>query len=107
MEEIKINNLLDLNETIAKKVFENSNFAWEVLPKINNFIIELGNSLSQEKFNKIGDNIWIAKTAKIAPTSCIIGPCIIDENSEIRPFAYIRGNSIIGKNTVVRKFYRT
>lgn len=107
MEELEINNLLNLNETIANKIFEGCNFAWEVLPKISHFILELGNSLNQEKFNNIGENIWIAKTAKIAPTSCIIGPCIIDENAEIRHSAFIRGNVIIGKQAVVRKLNRT
>ncbi len=106
MEEIEIKYLVDLKETIAKKIFENCTFGWEVLPKIGEFILELGNSLDQEKFNKIGENIWIAKTAKIAPTSCIIGPCIIDEKAEIRHAAFIRGNVIIGKEAVVRKCNR-
>ena len=107
MEEIEINHLLDLKETIAKKIFENCKFAWEVLPKINQFILELGKFLDKEKFNKIGENIWIAKTAKIASTSCILGPCIIDEKAEIRHASFIRGNVIIGKEAVVRKLNRT
>ena len=107
MKEIEINYLLDLKETIAEKIFENCTFGWEVLPKIGEFILELGNTLDQEKFNKIGENIWIAKTAKIAQTSCILGPCIIDEKAEIRHCAFIRGNVIIGKEAVVRKLNRT
>lgn len=102
MEEIEINNLLNLDETIAKKIFENCNYVWEVLPKISDFIVELGETLDKEKFNKIGENIWIAKSAEIAPSAYISGPCIIDENAKIRHSAYIRKNAIIGKNTVVR-----
>lgn len=102
MEEIEINNLLNLDETIAKKIFENCNYAWEVLPKISDFIVELGETLDKEKFNKIGENIWIAKSAEIAPSAYILGPCIIDENATIRHFSYIRKNAIIGKDAVVR-----
>lgn len=101
MEQCKIDNLYDLNQTIAKEIFKNVNYPWEVLPKINDFILELGNRLSKEKYNKIDENIWIAKSAKVAPTACIQGPTIIGENAEIRHCAYIRGKVIVGENAVV------
>lgn len=104
MEKIRVDNLLDLNNTIANDFFEDIKFVWEVLPKIKEKIVELGNSLDENEFEKIGDNIWIHKTAKISKTAEIIGPCIIDENAEIRHSAFIRGNVIVGKNAVVRKF---
>lgn len=104
MENIRFENLLDLNNTIASSLFENIEFVWEVLPKIKEKIVDLGNSLDQNEFEKIGDNIWIHKTAKVSKTVEIIGPCIIDENAEIRHSAFIRGNVIVGKNAVVRKF---
>jgi NDP-sugar pyrophosphorylase family protein len=65
------------------------------------FIIKLGESLDSEKFDKVGDNIWIAKSATVAPTACVNGPCIIDENAEVRHCAFIRGNAIVGKGAVV------
>jgi NDP-sugar pyrophosphorylase family protein len=101
MIECEIQNLLDLNETIASKIFEQIQYPWEALPKIKNFIIELGNSLDVNKFEKIEENIWIAKSAKVAKTASITGPCIIDEDAEIRHCAFIRGNVIIGKGAVV------
>lgn len=101
MNEIEINNLFDINETIAKELFIGVKYPWEILPKISNYIIELGEQLDKEKFKKIDENIWIAKNAKIAPTASITGPCIIDENAEIRHSAFIRGNAIIGKESVV------
>lgn len=107
MEKIKVNNLLDLNNTIASSFFENIEYVWEVLPRIKEKIIELGNSLNINEFEKRENNIWIHKTAKVSNTVEIIGPCIIDENAEIRHSAFIRGNVIIGKNAVVRKLYRT
>ena len=65
MEECKIKNLYNLDETIAKELLEKSEYPWEVLPKIKDFIIELGNTLSKEEYNKVGENVWIAKTAKV------------------------------------------
>ena len=101
MEELEIKNLLNLEETIASKIFENAIYPWEVLPKIGEFIIELGNKLDLEKFEKKSENVWIAKSAKVAQTASITGPCIIDEFAEIRHSAFIRGNAIVGKNVVI------
>ena len=101
MEECKINNLYNLEQTIAYKIFEGATYPWEVLPKISSFIIELGNSLAPNEYKKMGDNIWIANSAEVAPTAYINGPAIIDKNAQIRHCAFIRGNAIVGENSVV------
>ena len=101
MEECKICNLYNLEETMAKELLERYTYPWEVLPYINDFIIKLGNTLDIEKYEKVGDNVWIAKTAKVAPTACINGPVIIGENAEIRHCAFIRGKAIVGEGAVV------
>lgn len=101
MDGCKIENLYDLTQTFAKDIFNNCTYPWEVLPKIKEFIITLGNSLDSDVYEKKNENIWIAKSAKIAPTACINGPVIIGENTEIRHCAFIRGNAIIGNNCVV------
>lgn len=101
MEECKIKNLYNLEETIATKIFEGVEYPWEVLPKIGDFIIELGNSLSLDEYDKIGEDIWIAKTATVAPTAYIKGPAIIGKNAEIRHCAFIRGKAIVGEGAVV------
>ncbi len=101
MKECNIENLFNLKETIAYKIFKEATYPWEVLPKIKEFIIELGNSLDKDEYYLKGENIWIAKTAKIAETSYIQGPAIIGKNSEVRHCAFIRGNVIIGENSVV------
>ena len=98
MEQLQINHLYNLEETIAAPFFDGAIYPWELLPKIGAYIIELGNSLSDDLFEKRGENIWIAKSAKVAP---INGPCIIDEEAEIRHCAFIRGNAIVGKGAVV------
>ena len=101
MEECKIQNLYDLSQTIASSLFKDVTYPWEVLPKIKDFIITLGNTLAPDVYEKRGENIWIAKSAKIAPTAYISGPVIIGEETEIRHCAFIRGNAIIGNNCVV------
>ena len=98
---MEIKQLFNLEETIAKDLLQKEKYPWECLPKISEFIIELGEKLDKEKFEKKGENIWIAKTAKIAPLASITGPTIIDENAEIRHCAFIRGKAIVGKNAVV------
>ena len=101
MEECKIENLYDLNQTIAKDIFNGVTYPWEVLPKIESFILELGNTLSEYEYEKKEDNIWIAKSAKVAPTAYIKGPAIIGKDAEIRHCAFIRGKAIIGEGAVV------
>lgn len=101
MEECKISNLYNLEQTIAKELLESVTYPWEVLPKIEEFIIKLGNTLDLDKYDKVEENIWIAKTAKVAPTAYINGPAIIGENAEIRHCAFIRGKAIIGEGAVV------
>ena len=101
MEECKIKNLYNLYETMAKPLLENLTYPWEALPKISEFIIELGNKLDKEIYELRGENIWIAKSANIYPTAYIKGPAIIGENAEIRHCAFIRGNAIVGDNAVV------
>ena len=97
----KTKELYDLNETIAKELLETCEYPWEALPNIEDFIIKLGNTLDKEKYEQKDTNIWIAKTAKIAPTAYITGPVIIGENAEIRHCAFIRGKALIGENCVV------
>lgn len=65
MEECKISNLYNLDETIAKDIFNGCEYPWEVLPKIKDFIIKLGESLDKNEYEKIGENVWIAKSAKM------------------------------------------
>ncbi len=101
IEGIKTSNLLDVSKTIAGAIFEGTEYAWEVLPKIANFILTLGANLDPNIFENKGDGIWIAKSAKVYPSAFIGGPCIIDEGAEIRHCAFIRGSAIVGKNAVV------
>ncbi len=101
MNGITISDLYDLTETIAADLFEGLTYPWEALAKIHDFIIGLGKRLPAELYEERGENIWVAKSASVAPTACLNGPLIIDEGAEIRHCAFIRGNAIVGKGAVV------
>ena len=101
MEQCKIKNLYNLEETIAKGLLEKSTYPWEVLPDIGEYILELGEKLNKDEYEKVGENVWIAKSAKIAPTAYINGPAIIGKDAEVRHCAFIRGNAIVGEGAVV------
>ena len=101
MQEITIGSLYDLSRTIAAKLFEGVEYPWEVLPGIHDFILELGSCLPGDIFEERGEHIWIARSAKVAPTACLNGPLIVDEEAEIRHCAFVRGNAIVGKGAVV------
>ena len=99
--EISVSGLYDLDQTIAAKLFEGITYPWEALPKIHDFIISLGETLPKDIYEERGEHIWVAKSAKVAPTACLNGPLIVDEEAEIRHCAFVRGNAIVGKGAVV------
>lgn len=101
MEQLTVKELYNLDETIAKDIFEGVIYPWEVLPKIGAFIIELGKKLPKDEYELAWENVWIAKSAKIAPTAYINGPAIIGKDAEVRHCAFIRGNAIVGEGAVV------
>ncbi|MBQ8830645.1 MAG: UDP-N-acetylglucosamine pyrophosphorylase [Oscillospiraceae bacterium] len=98
---LKTTDLLDLSKTIAAELFENAEYPWQVLGNIKSFILKLGETLPSDKFEKLGEDVWIAKSAKVFPSAYIAGPCIIDEDAEVRHCAFIRGSAVVGKNCVV------
>ncbi len=101
MERISIKNLFTNVPELISPIFENLNYPFEALSKISDFIKKTGPMLDPEIYENKGENIWIAKSAKIAPTASITGPCIIGENTEVRQCAFIRGNAFVGSNCVV------
>lgn len=101
MNKITIKDLYDLNETIAAELFEGLTWPWEALPKIGDFIKKIGETLSSEEYEKAGEDVWIARSAKVFPSACIHGPAIIGKEAEVRHCAFIRGNAIVGEGAVV------
>ena len=101
MSKITIHDLYDLNETIAADLFEGLIYPWEALPKIGAFILKLGETLDPEEYEKRGEDVWVARSAKVAPTAYIHGPAIIGKDAEVRHCAFIRGNALVGEGAVV------
>lgn len=101
MNRLRINSLFDTCNTIACDIFSGKDFAFEVLSEIRDFILDLSTKLDREKFIDLGGGVFVAKSAKVASSAVLVGPCIIDENAEIRHCAFIRGSVIVGKDVVV------
>ena len=101
LEMFSIKKYFDLNQTLAAPLFDGVDYPWEVLPRLESFIQVLGPMLPTEEFEQVSENVWIARSAKVAPSASITGPCIIDSNAEIRHCAFIRGSVIVGKGAVV------
>ena len=98
---MNLKGILDINKTISKDLFKETNYPWEALPYIKDYIITLGNNLNKDNYTEIEEHIWVGSNVEIDKLSTIITPCIIDDNTIIRPGAYIRGNAIIGKNCII------
>jgi len=97
----KIQNLYDLEHTIAAQYLSGFTYPWEALGGIKELIVRLGESLNKDDFIELQPQVWAHKTAKIAPTAFIGAPCIIGANSEVRHCAFIRSSALIGENCVV------
>ena len=97
----KTENLFDLTKTIAGEIFNDCEYVWEALPKIKEFIIKTGESLPKDIYEKRGEHIWIARSAKVAPTAYIGDYVIVCPNAEVRHCAFIRGSAIVGENAVI------
>ena len=101
MENAKIANLYDLSQSIAGQYLAQFTYPWEALAGISDFIRKIGPTLDPEKFEKRGEDIWVAKSANVFPSAYLGGPLIIDEDAEIRHCSFIRGSAIVGKGSVV------
>lgn len=98
---LKIKDLLNTNETMAKEYLETYEYPWEALAGIGELIKGLGSDLKDEEYLELSDMVWVHRSAKIASSASIMGPCIIGANTEVRHCAYIRGNALVGNDCVV------
>lgn len=101
MKQCEIRELYDLSQTIAGEYLSRFTYPWEALAGIADYVRKLGATLDEAAYEKRGEDIWVARSAKVAPSACLNGPLIIDEEAEIRHCAFIRGSAIIGRGAVV------
>ena len=97
----KSDNLFFQRECIAWRFISRFEYPWEALDSIESFIMETGPSLAADEYEKAGDGIWISKSASVAPSAYIGGPCIIGPGAEVRHCAFIRRGALIGAGAVV------
>ncbi len=100
-EQMTVTNLYDLTKTMAGSYLEQCEYPWEILPRIGEIILELGASLPQEEYDRIGEDIWVHKSVQMAATATVRGPAIIGRDTEVRPGAFLRGNVLVGEKAVV------
>lgn len=102
MEALKIKNIFeDLTQTAAQELFEQAEYPWEILSQIEDFILKLGPTLPKEEYEEVKEHVWVAKSAKIAPTAHLGAPLIIGPDTEVRHCAFIRGKALIGSGCVI------
>ncbi|MEE1239601.1 MAG: UDP-N-acetylglucosamine pyrophosphorylase [Acutalibacteraceae bacterium] len=101
MKGITVKELFTQNDSLGYALLETVTYPFEALSLISDYIKKIGPTLDTKVYEEKGENIWIAKSAKVAPTASITGPCIIGENTEVRHCAFIRGSALVGNNCVV------
>ena len=98
---LKTRDLFDLTHTLAADLLERTEYPWEALGRIKQFIIEIGQTLPADEYEEVSEQVWIARDAKIYPNNYIAGPCIIGHETEVRPGAFVRGSALVGSHCVV------
>lgn len=98
---LKINDLFDLSHTLASDYLSGFEYPWQALQGIKEMIISIGEKLDKDEYCEVSPQVWVHKTASVAPTAFLGSPCIIGEGTEIRHCAFIRGSALVGKNCVV------
>lgn len=98
---LKTRDLFDLTHTLAADLLERTEYPWEALGGIKQFIIEIGQTLPADEYEEVSEQVWIARDAKIYPNNYIAGPCIIGHETEVRPGAFVRGSALVGSHCVV------
>ncbi len=101
MSAVKTAELYDLSHSQAGEYLKNTTYPHEALADIGKWILAIGEGLDAALFDHPAPDVWIAKSATVAPSAAITGPCIVGENTEVRHCAFIRGNALIGNGAVV------
>ncbi|MBQ4244601.1 MAG: UDP-N-acetylglucosamine pyrophosphorylase [Clostridia bacterium] len=98
---IKTEELYDMSHTAAADYLKKFDYPWQALAGIKEHIITLGKALDEADYDEISENVWVHKTARIAPTAFIGAPCIIGAGTEVRHCAFIRGSALVGEGCVI------
>lgn len=97
---LKTLDLYDLNHTQANAYLSSFEYPWQALSGIKDLILSLGPQLGEE-YTEVTPQVWVHKTATVAPTAYLGAPCIIGAQTEVRHCAFIRGSALVGEGCVV------
>lgn len=93
--------LLDLSHTLAGEYLAQFQYPWQALDGIKDLILSLGAGLPAEEYDQPAPDVWVHKSARVAPTAYLGAPCIIGPETEVRHCAFIRGSALVGAHCVV------
>ena len=99
--DLKMTQLLDLSRSMAGAYLEQFEYPWQALEGIKEMILALGASLPKEEYDEVSPNVWVHKSATVAPTAYLGAPCIIGAETEVRHCAFVRGSALVGAHCVV------
>ena len=99
--DIKTIELFDLDHTLAKEYLARFEYPWDALAGIKDMILALGEHLPAGEYDQPAPQVWVHKTAVVAPTAYLGAPCIIGPETEVRHCAFIRGSALVGSGCVV------
>ena len=76
-------------------------YPWEALSGNREFILGLGAELDQNEYERREGNVWIHKSAVVAPSAYFGSAIIIGPGTEVRHCAFIRESVLVGAGAVV------
>ncbi len=97
---VKTKDLFDCQISILKKLFEETEYPWEMLPVLKGYIKRLIEE-GLPGFREVEKDVWVGENVKVSATATIEAPAIIGAGTEIRPGAFLRGNVMVGPNCVI------
>jgi len=101
IEYMRVSALFGGGHSIAWELLCRFEWAWEALGFIETYVGKLGAGLDEVEYERRAENVWIHKSAKIAPSAFIGSNVIIGADTEVRHCAFIRNDVIIGNGAVI------
>lgn len=99
--DIKTKQLFDFEHSLAGEYLSQFEYPWQALDGIKELILTLGPALPKDEYEERSPNVWVHKSATVAPTAYLGAPCIIGPETEVRHCAFIRGSALVGAHCVV------
>ncbi len=92
--------LFDLSATLARRLFDGVAYPWQVLDRLEAFVLELGPRLGPD-YEQIVSGVWVGRGTKVDALAAPRGPAIVGRDCELRPGAYLRSGVVAGDGCVL------